>query len=176
VARDDIKQPLWLVCVLICVAAIAGNQVGYLIGRKAGPAVFNRPDSRFFKQEYVDKSYAFFDRYGPRAIVLARFVPIVRTFITVTAGVGRMDYRTYTTYSVIGGLLWGAGVTILGFSLGNVAFVADHIELILIGIVAVSIIPIAIELLRQRSKSRNSRYEDPAERARVEREDMAPED
>ncbi len=176
VARDDIKQPLWLVCVLICVAAIAGNQVGYLIGRKAGPAVFNRPDSRFFKQEYVDKSYAFFDRYGPRAIVLARFVPIVRTFITVTAGVGRMDYRTYTTYSVIGGLLWGAGVTILGFSLGNVAFVADHIELILIGIVAVSIIPIAIELLRQRSKSRNSRYEDPAERARVEREDMAPEE
>jgi membrane-associated protein len=176
VARDDIKQPLWLVCVLICVAAIAGNQVGYLIGRKAGPAVFNRPDSRFFKQKYVDKSYAFFDRYGPRAIVLARFVPIVRTFITVTAGVGRMDYRTYTTYSVIGGVLWGAGVTILGFSLGNVAFVADHIELILIGIVAVSIIPIAIELLRQRSKSRNSRYEDPDERARVEREDMAPED
>ncbi len=176
VARDDIKQPLWLVCVLICVAAIAGNQVGYLIGRKAGPAVFNRPDSRFFKQEYVDKSYAFFDRYGPRAIVLARFVPIVRTFITVTAGVGRMDYRTYTTYSVIGGVLWGAGVTILGFSLGNVEFVADHIELILIGIVLVSVIPIAIELLRQRSKNRDKRYEDPAERARVEREDMAPED
>jgi len=176
VARDDIKQPLWLVCVLICVAAIAGNQVGYLIGRKAGPAVFNRPDSRFFKQEYVDKSYAFFDRYGPRAIVLARFVPIVRTFITVTAGVGRMDYRTYTIYSVIGGVLWGAGVTILGFSLGNVAFVADHIELILIGIVAVSVIPIAIELLRQRSRSRDTRYDEPAERARVEREDMAPED
>ncbi len=176
VARDDIKQPLWLVCILICVAAIAGNQVGYLIGRKAGPAVFNRPDSRFFKQEYVDKSYAFFDRYGPRAIVLARFVPIVRTFITVTAGVGRMDYRTYTIYSVIGGVLWGAGVTILGYSLGNVAFVAEHIELILIGIVAVSVIPIAIELMRQRSRSRDSRYDEPAERARVEREDMAPED
>ena len=176
VARDDIKQPLWLVCVLICVAAVAGNQVGYLIGRKAGPAVFNRPDSRFFKQEYVDKSYAFFDRYGPRAIVLARFVPIVRTFITVTAGVGRMDYRTYTTYSVIGGVLWGAGVTILGFSLGNVEFVADHIELILIGIVAVSLLPIGIELLRHRSNSRKEPYDDPAERARVEREDMAPED
>jgi membrane-associated protein len=176
VARDDIKQPLWLVCVLICIAAIAGNQVGYLIGRKAGPAVFNRPDSRFFKQEYVDKSYAFFDRYGPRAIVLARFVPIVRTFITVTAGVGRMDYRTYTIYSVIGGILWGAGVTILGYSLGNVEFVADHIELILIGIVVVSVVPIAVELLRQRSRNRDERYDDPAERARVEREEIAPED
>lgn len=153
VARDDIKQPLWLVCVLICVAAIAGNQVGYLIGRKAGPAVFSRPDSRFFKREYVDKTTAFFERYGPRAIVLARFVPIVRTFITVTAGAGRMDYRTYTTYSVIGGVLWGAGVTILGFSLGSVTFVADHIELMLIGIVAVSVVPIAFELWRHRSKA-----------------------
>jgi len=176
VARDDINQPIWLVCVLICVAAVAGNQVGYLIGRKAGPAVFSRPDSRLFKQEYVDKSFAFFDRYGPRAIVLARFVPIVRTFITVTAGVGRMDYRTYTIYSVIGGVLWGAGVTILGYSLGNVAFVADHIELILIAIVVVSVIPVAIELLRARSRSRDERYDEPAERARVEREEIAPED
>ena len=176
VARDDIKQPLWLVCVLICVAAVAGNQVGYLIGRKAGPAVFNRPDFRFFKQQYVDKSYAFFDRYGPRAIVLARFVPIVRTFIAVTAGVGRMDYRTYTTYSLIGGVLWGAGVTILGYSLGNVDFVADHIELILIGIVALSVIPILFEVLRQRSKSRDKRYDKTGERARVEREDIAPDD
>jgi len=155
VARNDISQPLWLVCVLICIAAIAGNQVGYLIGRKAGPALFNRPDSRLFKREYVDKTNAFFERYGPRAIVLARFVPIVRTFITVTAGVGRMDYRTYTTYSVIGGVLWGAGVTILGFSLGNVQFVADHIELILLAIVLVSVLPIAFELLRARSRSKD---------------------
>ena len=176
VARDDIKTPLWLVCVLICVAAVAGNQVGYLIGRKAGPAVFSRPDSRFFKQQYVDKSYAFFDRYGAGAIVLARFVPIVRTFITVTAGVGRMDYRTYTIYSLIGGVLWGAGVTLLGFSLGNVELVADHIELILIGIVAVSVLPIGFELLRQRSKTRDERYDEPAERARVEREEIAPDD
>jgi membrane-associated protein len=176
VARDDIGQPLWLVCLLICAAAIAGNEVGYLIGRKAGPAVFRRPDSRFFKQEYVDKSYAFFDRHGPRAIVLARFVPIVRTFITVTAGVGRMDFRVYTTYTVIGGVLWGAGVTILGYSLGNVDFVAEHIELILIGIVAVSLIPVAVELLRVRSRSRDERYDEAAERARVEREDIAPDD
>lgn len=157
VKQGTMSQPIWLVCLLITVAAVAGNQVGYMIGRKAGPAVFSRPDSRLFKQEYVDKSYAFFDKYGARAIVLARFVPIVRTFITVTAGVGKMDYRTYLTYTVIGGVLWGTGVTLLGYALGSVAFVADHIELILIGIVAVSLVPVAVELLRARSRSRNPR-------------------
>jgi len=176
VKQGTLGQPIWLVCLLITVAAVAGNQVGYLIGRKAGPAVFSRPDSRLFKQEYVDKSYAFFDRYGPRAIVLARFVPIVRTFITVTAGVGKMDYRTYSTYSLIGGVLWGTGVTLLGYALGGVAFVSDHIELILLAIVAISLLPVAFELLRARSTSRNEKYDDPAERARVEREEMRPED
>jgi membrane-associated protein len=151
VSQDKLlTQPLWLVVVLICIAAIAGNQVGYLIGRKAGPRLFQRPESRFFRQEYVDKTTAFFDRHGARAIVLARFVPIVRTFITVIAGVGRMNYRTYTIYTVIGGILWGAGVTILGYLLGGVELVADHIELILIAIVAISVIPIGAELLRQR--------------------------
>ena len=172
VAQDKITQPLWLVCVLICIAAIAGNQVGYLIGRKAGPAIFHRPDSRLFKQEYVDKTYAFFDRYGVRAIVLGRFVPIVRTFITVTAGVGRMDYRLYAIYSVIGGVLWGVGVTVLGHALGDVQFVNDHIELILVGIVAVSVIPIGVELLRKRSRARDPRYDEHSEREAVERTDI----
>jgi len=176
VKQDVLGQPIWLVCTLITIAAILGNQVGYYIGRKAGPAVFSRPDSRFFKQEYVDKSYAFFDKYGARAIVLARFVPIVRTFITVTAGVGRMDYRRYTTYTVIGGVLWGTGVTLLGYALGSVAFVAENIEVILIGIVVVSLIPVAVELLRNRSRRRDQRYDGLAERARVEAEDVRAED
>lgn len=154
VADDRIKEPLWLVCVLVSLAAIAGNQVGYLIGRRAGPALFNRPDSRLFKQQYVDRTHAFFDRYGPRAIVLARFVPIVRTFITVVAGVGRMDYRTYTTYSVIGGVLWGAGVTALGYALGGFTVVRDNIEVMLLAIVAVSLLPIGFGLLRHRARSR----------------------
>ncbi len=166
VANDTIKQPLWVVCLLMAAAAILGNQTGYLIGRQAGPALFNRPDSRLFKQEYVDKTYAFFDRHGPRAIVLARFVPIVRTFITVIAGVGRMNYRTYTVYSFIGGVLWAVGVTVLGYLLGGVAFVSDHIELILIGIVALSLLPVGFEVLRHRS-TRDSRYDEPEERARV---------
>ena len=167
VADGKIDQPLWLVCVLVCIAAIAGNQVGYLIGRKAGPALFSRPDSRLFKQGYVDKTYAFFDKHGPKAIVLARFVPIVRTFITVIAGVGKMDYRTYTIYSVIGGILWGAGVTSLGYALGGVDFVREHIEVILLAIVGISLVPIGVELLRSRGRRRDTRYDEPAERARV---------
>src|SRR5215210_984328 len=161
IARDDVSQPLWLACVLTSLAAIAGNQVGYQIGKAAGPRIFNRPDSRLFRREYVDKTNAFFERYGARAIVLARFVPVVRTFITVTAGVGRMNYRVYTTYTVIGGVLWAAGLTMLGHSLGNVDFVAKHIELILIAIVGVSLLPIAIELRRKRSKQREDPQPNP---------------
>jgi membrane-associated protein len=169
-ATTDYLPPLPVIVPLIVAAAIAGDQVGYFIGAKAGPRVFHRPDSRLFKQEYVDKAYGYFDRYGGRTIVLARFVPIVRTFAPVVAGVGRMRYRTFVTYNVIGGVLWGAGVTTLGYFLGQVDFVADNIELILIGIVLLSVVPIGAELLRARSKSRDPRYDDPAERAAVERD------
>jgi membrane-associated protein len=148
VAEGFLTQPLWLVCLLISVAAVAGNQVGYAIGRRAGPAVFRRQDSRLFRQEYVEKTAAFFEAYGGRAIVLARFVPIVRTFITVMAGAGRMDYRKYTTYTVIGGILWGTGVTVLGYFLGQVPFVRDNIEIMLVVIVGISVLPMAFELLR----------------------------
>jgi membrane-associated protein len=169
-ATTDYLPPLPVIVPLIVVAAIVGDQVGYVIGAKAGPRVFQRPDSRFFKQEYVDKAYSYFDRYGGRTIVLARFVPIVRTFAPVVAGVSKMRYRTFVTYNVIGGVLWGAGVTTLGYFLGQVDFVADNIEAILIGIVLLSVVPIATELLRARSKSRDSRYDEPKERAEVERE------
>ena len=171
IATGVLDVPLWLACVLISLAAVAGNLVGYWIGRKAGPAVFNRPDSRIFKQEYVDKTVAFFDRYGARAIVLARFVPIVRTFITVMAGAARMPFRRYAFYSTIGGVLWGAGVTAIGYPLGQFAFVRDNIEFILLGIVGASLIPVAAELARARSRSRDARYDEPEERERVYRKE-----
>jgi membrane-associated protein len=139
---------------LVIVAAVAGDQVGYMIGAKVGPRIFHRPDSRLFRREYVDKAYSYFERYGGRTIVLARFVPIVRTFAPVVAGVSGMRYRTFVTYNVVGGVLWGAGVTTLGYYLGQVDFVAAHIELILILIVALSVLPIAVELLRARSRTR----------------------
>lgn len=152
-ATTDLLPPVLVVIPLVVVAAIAGDQVGYVIGAKAGPRVFRRKDSRFFRQEYVDKAYSYFERYGGRTIVLARFVPIVRTFAPVVAGVSGMRYRTFVTYNVVGGLLWGVGVTTLGYYLGQIDFVAANIEVILIGIVALSVLPIAVELLRARSRS-----------------------
>lgn len=145
-----VGTPLWLVCVLLAVSAVAGNAMGYYIGRKAGPAVFDRPNSRLFQRENVDRTQRFFDKYGTRAIVLGRFVPIVRTFITVMAGVGRMDLRRYLTFSALGGLAWAVGVTVLGAALGQIAFVRDHIELMLILVVAISLVPIAVEAIRAR--------------------------
>ena len=153
IATRDIL-PLWLVLLTVPIAAIAGDQVGYIIGRTAGPRVFSRPDSRLFRQEFVDKSYAYFERYGPRTIVLARFVPVVRTFAPVVAGVSKMHYRTFVTYNIIGGVLWGAGVVLLGYFLGGIAFVANNVEAIILLIVALSVLPIVIELLRARRSRR----------------------
>jgi membrane-associated protein len=153
IAQESIDTPIWLAALLLALAAVVGNATGYWIGYKAGPKLFNRPDSRFFRQEYVDKTHQFFERYGPRAIVLARFVPIVRTFITAMAGIGRMNFRVYMVYSAIGGILWGAGVTLLGYALGNVPFVKDHIELILIGVVGVSVLPIVYEYVRHKRQA-----------------------
>jgi membrane-associated protein len=151
-----LDQPLWLACVLLWVAAMAGNVVGYEIGRRAGPAVFDRPNSRIFKQEYVEKTTAFFAKHGPRAIVLARFVPIVRTLITFLAGTGRMDRRLYLVFSAVGGFLWAVGVTVAGHQMGEIDFVREHIELILIGVVALSVLPIGVHLARERRGGRRA--------------------
>jgi len=154
--RPVLPSSIVLVCLLVSVAAIAGNLVGYWIGRTAGPAVFNRPGSRLFREEYVDRTAEFFVRYGPLSIVLARFVPVVRTFITVMAGVGRMQWSRYVVFTTIGGALWGTGVTLLGFSLGQVAFLANHIDLILVAGVAASVLPVSVGLLRRRTRRRDS--------------------
>ncbi|MCK1794848.1 VTT domain-containing protein [Streptomyces sp. XM4193] len=145
-----LTQPLWLVCLLIVIFAIAGDQVGYMFGRKVGPPLFRRPDSRFFKQENLTKAHEFFEKHGPKSIVLARFVPIVRTFTPIIAGVSQMTYRTFVLFNVLGGILWGAGVTLLGAWLGQFDLVRDHIEKVLIGIVLLSVMPIVIEVLRSR--------------------------
>jgi membrane-associated protein len=150
VANGAIGAPLWAVCLVLVAAAVLGNACGYWIGRAAGPAIFDKPRSRLFNPAHVLKTQEFFDKYGNRAIVLGRFVPIVRTFITVMAGVGRMEPRRYLTYSLIGGVAWAAGVTLLGFWLGQFAFVRANIELMLILIVALSVLPIVVELVRAR--------------------------
>ncbi len=146
--------PLWVLLLLLPIAAIAGNLVGYWIGLRAGPAVFNRPDSRLFRAEYVDRAHTFFERNGSRTILLARFVPIVRTFATVMAGASRMNFRRYALYSVIGGIVWAAGVTLLGYWLGQVRLVRDHLEIFILAVVVVSLIPVGLEFLRTRRQSR----------------------
>ncbi|GGU30157.1 DedA family protein [Streptomyces lavendofoliae] len=156
VTTGVLDTPLWLVCTLVVLSAIIGDQVGYLFGRKVGPALFRRPDSRLFKQENVEKAHEFFEKHGPKSLILARFVPIVRTFTPIIAGVSRMNYRSFITFNVIGGLLWGAGVTLLGASLGKIDFVHKNIEAILILIVLISVVPIVIEYLRARSQSKKA--------------------
>jgi membrane-associated protein len=156
VSIGKLDLPLWSLLTLVPLAAVAGNLVGYWIGYKAGPAVFNKPDSRLFRQEYVDRSHEFFEKYGARTIVVARFVPIVRTFATVMAGASRMRFAVYAAYSVIGGVLWGAGVIALGYYLGQFRFVRETveplIEPILIGIVLLSMVPAAVGLIRSRRR------------------------
>ncbi|MFJ9612321.1 DedA family protein [Streptomyces noursei] len=154
VTTNKIDKPLWMVCALVVLAAVLGDQAGYLFGRKVGPSLFKRPDSRLFKQENVEKAHAFFEKHGPKSLILARFVPIVRTFTPIIAGVSRMQYRSFIIFNIIGGTLWGAGVTLLGAALGNVEFVHKHIELILVAIVLISVVPVVIEFLRARAKAK----------------------
>ncbi len=150
IASGFISIHIAVACLLLLIAAIAGNAVGYAIGHKVGPALFRREDSRLFKREYVEKTHAFFDRYGGRAIIMARFVPIVRTFITAIAGVARMDFRRFMIFTAIGGVIWAVGVTLAGYFLGTIPFVNDNIEAMLLLVVLVSAIPIVWEFIKHR--------------------------
>jgi membrane-associated protein len=157
VATGALNVSLPVFAILIFIAAFAGDQTGYLIGRKAGPAIFKREDSRFFKREYVEKAHAFFERFGGRAVLLARFVLIVRTFVPVIAGVAHMKYSAFAMYNLVGALLWGVGVTMLGFWLGQYAWVGKNIDVIFVGIVLLSVIPIGLELLKARKRKPTER-------------------
>ena len=161
ITSNQLDFPLWAAIVLICVAAILGDQAGYMFGKKVGPSLFTRPDSRLFKQENVVKAHEFFEKYGPKSLVLARFVPIVRTFTPIIAGVSGMKYRSFLIFNVVGGILWGAGVTLLGSWLGQIDFVKKNIEPILLLIVFISVVPIIIEFMRARGKSKKNPQQQP---------------
>lgn len=146
IATEVIKVNLVLALVLMTVSAILGNLVGYWFGGRVGPALFRRPDSRIFKQEYVEKTSKFFAQYGARSIVLARFTPIVRTLITLTAGIAKMDFRKFAIYSGLGGVLWVFSMTLLGYFLGTIKIIHDHIEIFTLIVVAISVVPIILEI------------------------------
>ncbi|HEV7193042.1 MAG TPA: VTT domain-containing protein [Jatrophihabitantaceae bacterium] len=153
IATGTITGSLASFLIIAPIAAIAGNLVGYWIGFRAGPVVFDRPNSRFFRPEYVQRSHVFFERFGVWTIILGRFVPIVRTVATVMAGVGRMKFAIYAICSVIGGLLWADGVLLVGNALGKIKFVQDnkgYVDYAVVAVVVLSLLPTALHFWRTR--------------------------
>ena len=153
-AGGNLLPALPITAAVVFVAAVLGDQVGYLFGRKVGPSLFDRPQSRLFNPANLARAHAFFEQRGPAAVVMARFVPIVRTFTPIVAGVAEMPYRTFVTYNVLGGLLWGVGITTLGYFLGEVEVVKNNLEIAAIVIVLVSLLPVANEFRRHRRAAR----------------------
>jgi len=147
---------IWVLAPAVAVVAILGDQTGYFIGRRIGPALFKKEDSRFFKKHYVTESHAFFEKYGPMAIILARFMPFVRTFTPVVAGVSYMRYPVYLAFDIVGGAFWGGGVTVAGYFLGTVPFVHQNLEKIVLAILFVSMMPAMIAAWRGYRGRRNS--------------------
>jgi membrane-associated protein len=156
--RGDLANGnIWLVSIGCAIAAVAGDQVGYVFGKRVGPALFRREKSRLFKPEYVEAAEGFFEHHGAKAIVLARFVPVVRTFCPIVAGVSKMDYRTFVRYNVIGGIVWAVGFTQLGYWLGRTfPGVGDNLEIVIVVIVIFSLVPIGIEVWRHRRKAKKA--------------------
>ncbi|MBC8008281.1 MAG: DedA family protein, partial [Prolixibacteraceae bacterium] len=135
---------------LLIAAAIAGDSLNYSIGRYLGPKVFRFEDSRFFKRAYVDRTHAFFERHGGKAIIIARFVPIIRTYAPFVAGIGAMPYRRFLFYNVTGAVLWVALLTYAGFFFGNLPLVKNNLTAVILGIIVVSVMPAIVEFWRAR--------------------------
>lgn len=144
---------IWWLSLLLCAAAIVGDSVGYAIGRRLGPALFTREKSRLFNPNHIERTRRFYERHGAKTIVIARFVPIVRTFAPVVAGVGRMDYHRFLTYNVVGGVGWVVSMTWAGYLLGRtIPNIDRHIHIVVIIVIVLSLIPIAVEVLRERRR------------------------
>lgn len=144
---------IWLILGLLSAAAIIGDQVGYTLGKQTGSKIFSRPDSRFFKQEYVRRTQQFYEKYGGKTVAFARFVPIVRTFAAFMAGVAGMPRSTFTLYSIPGGIGWVVSMTLAGYYLGRIPWVRAHFEKIVIGIVLVSVIPVVLQVIKARREA-----------------------
>lgn len=151
-AEQGLGISIWIAAPAIAIAAFLGGELGYFVGKKTGPRIFERRDSGLFSKAQVNRTYAFFDRYGPLAVILARFVPIVRTIAPIAAGVGRMNYRRYSLFNAIGALAWGFGITFVGYLIGHIPpvrdFVQNHIETILLAAVIVTLIPTGLHVWR----------------------------
>ncbi|MDH6180464.1 membrane-associated protein [Microbacteriaceae bacterium SG_E_30_P1] len=154
-----IPFPIWLVVLAIFVSAVAGDQLGYFIGHKSGPAIFERKSNGFFSKKSVARTQHFFDKYGGWAVTIARFIGVVRTIAPVAAGVGKMHYRRFLLFNVIGALAWGVGLTLLGWGVAHIPGVAEivteYIELVLLGVITIAIIGIVYHVVSERIKMRS---------------------
>ncbi len=152
IGTNKVSMNIFVLNMLLIPAAIIGDAVGYSIGRRAGRPLFDRPDSRFFKRKHLLRTQAFYERHGGKAIVMARFVPIVRTFAPVVAGVANMPYRQFAFYNIAGGIGWIVSMTFIGYFLGSVVpGIQEHIELLALVIIAISLLPMVIEYIRHRN-------------------------
>ncbi len=158
---QGIRIPIYIVCIAIGFSAFLGGEVGYLIGHKVGPRIFERKESGFFSTANVVRTNHFFERFGGIAVIVARFVPVVRTFAPVAAGVGHMNYRKYSLYNLTGALIWGAGLTFGGFLLGTIpwlaALVTKYIDLILLGAVLIAVVPTVYHYVQAAIKARRAK-------------------
>lgn len=156
-----IQIDIWWICLAIGFAAFLGGEVGYLIGHKLGPRVFERKDSGLFSRENVDRTNAFFTRFGGMSVILARFVPVLRTFVPIAAGIAHMNYRKYSLYNFIGAMVWGAGLTFVGYLLGYIppvaTFVENYIDVILLAAVVFTVIPTVFHYVRTSRKAKRAR-------------------
>jgi membrane-associated protein len=141
---------LGLVIVLLCIAAIAGDTVNYWIGYTVGPRVFTKEKSLFFNKEYLERTHLFYQKYGGKTIIIARFIPIIRTFAPFVAGIGRMTYIRFILYNIVGGIVWVLGLVLAGYFFGNIPLVKNNFSLIILAIIVISVMPIIIELMRKR--------------------------
>jgi membrane-associated protein len=159
-ARGDLN--IWTLFVLLAVAAVLGDTVNYWIGKIIGPKVFQKEDSRIFKKSYLARTHSFYEKYGAETIIIARFVPIVRTFAPFVAGIGRMSYVRFLSYNVVGGVGWVALFTFGGYFFGNIAFVKKNFSLVIIAIILISLLPAVLEILKHRKSGRTGEGAGPA--------------
>ncbi|MBX9603209.1 MAG: VTT domain-containing protein [Bryobacteraceae bacterium] len=149
------KLDVAFIILLLTVAAIAGDQTGFMLGRRTGPRIFDRPDSRFFKRDHLMKTQMFYEKHGGKTIIYARFVPIIRTFAPFIAGVAGMRYGRFVAFNVFGGIGWVVSMVLAGYFLGGIPLIRQHFEKVVLGIVLVSVLPIGIEYLRHRARKKN---------------------
>jgi membrane-associated protein len=147
-AQPNAPVDVWTLAPCAALAAIGGAQLGFVIGRRLGPALFKKEDARIFKKHYLQTSHEFFEKHGRKTIVIGHFVGVVRTFTPVIAGASGMPYRVFLTYDIIGAIAWGVGLTLVGYHLGSVPFVSTHLEWIVIAIAVLSTLPVIASVVR----------------------------